>query len=297
MNQIDVPLFKAQLLDELRSEISTPSVETDPVDVLDERRTPRHRSILLKAAAAAVVLAGVGAFTISRTDGSPTYALTQSANGIITVTWDDGFTDGEALAESLQDAGVDVDLQFLRGSPSVVGSLTAAYPVESGSLAPGITFDDNAMIIDTSLLEGGTAIDIAVASDEPYEVMGSAFDHDELLDGLACAAPTPLKVSDITPLLAGQDFDVVWNLNRVDSAATVNAPSTESGGDAFQPARLRSEFVEEPPPGIVMSALSSQPGTVMIDVLADGESVDAAQFFINMGYDPCTVERAARWTE
>lgn len=295
MNQIDIPVFKARLLDELRSELDTPSEASSSVVQLDKRRTPGRRpSTLLKVAAGAVVLAGVGVFALTRSTSTPAYAMTESADGIITVTWQDGFKDGDALEASLRDAGVDVTVKLVNTSPSLVGSTIGVYPSDPDELTTGFTYGDNGMVIDTSQLIGSHTIDIAVSSDGPYDVIGSAFDYGEVLDGLTCAVLNPMQVSDIAPLVADQNLDVVWNLNRVVDAPIVGTPSPDEAGD-YRPFGLQSEVVETAPPGLVLSARSREPGSVTIDVLADGESPDEALAFFESPSDPCTPERAARW--
>jgi len=297
MNQIDIPVFKAQLLDELRSELDTQTEASTSVIELDKRRPRRHRSAILKVAAAAVVLAGAGAITTGGSNDSPTFALTESANGIITVTWDDGFTDGAALAQSLRDAGVDINVNFLSASPSMIGNLQSIAPTDSDVLATGFTYDNNAMVIDTSQVTGEYRIDIGIASDDPWELTGSAFDHDEVLDGLPCAVPAPMQASDIAPLIADRGLDVVWILNRV-----VDAPPEigERGDDQvgpFNPFTLAGGIVDSAPAGLVLYAMSFEPGSVEITVLAEGESPDKVPELTESPSVACTPERAARWNQ
>ncbi len=296
MNQIDIPLFKAQLLDELRSEIDTPTEAPASVVELDKHRTPRHRSTLLKVAAGAVVVAGAGAIAVGGSSDAPAFALTESADGLITVTWDDGFADGPALAQSLRDAGVDINVNFLNASPSLVGELSSISPTDTDVLATGFTYDDNAMVINPSQMTGEYTIDIGIESDGPYDTFGSAFDRDEVLDGLACVIPNPMQVSDIAPLVADQDLDVTWLLNRVVDAPAIGDQGADEVGD-YVPFGLQNEVVDSAPAGLVLSARSPEPGRITIEVLADGESPDQARAFFETPTDPCTPDREARWNQ
>jgi len=296
MNQIDIPMFKAQLLDELRSELDTPTTAPASVIDLDNRRTPRNQSTLLKIAAGAVVLAGAGAIAVGGSTDSPAFALSESSDGIITVTWDDDFADGPALEQSLRDAGVDISVNFLNASPSLVGQVMSIAPTDPDVLATGFTYDDNAMVIDTSQVTGEYTIDIGAAADGPYDAFGSAFDRDEVLDGLSCAVPNPMQVSDIAPFVADQDLEVVWLLNRVVDAPAIGDPGPDEIGD-YIPFGLQSETVDSAPTGLVLSARSPEPGSITIEVLAEGESPDQARAFFENPTDPCTPDRAARWNQ
>lgn len=295
MNQIDIPVFKAQLLDELRSELDTPTQAATSVIELDKRRPRRHQSAILKVAAATVVLAGAGAIAIGGSNDSPAFALTESANGIITVTWDDGFTDGAALARSLREAGVDVNVNFLSASPSMVGNLQAIIPTDPDVLATGFSYENDSLVIDTSEVTGEYTVDIGVASDDPWVLTGSAFDHGEVLDGLPCAVPAPMQVSDIAPLIADRGIDVVWILSRVVGAPPEIGERGPDQLDPFNPFTLEGEIVDSAPPGQVLSANSFEPGSVEIEVVADGESLDKVPELTESPSVACTPERAARW--
>jgi hypothetical protein len=286
-----LPPFETHLLAEL-----TDVVEDRRRTAATERAVVRARRTRLAVATsgvAALALALVVAPGLSRDSGQPAFALRELEDGVIEVRWFERDLDGDALAAELAEFGVEVDVERMSASPSLVGRAEAF--VGSDSELPlrdrsGITLLDAEgslpyrVLIDPDEFDGEVLIRFLVEPNpgDAYTMAEEVFKPGEVLGGLHCALGEPLRAEELVPYLDALDLEVVW---------TTVTPHRDGEDDM-----VRHEESEVVPDGEVMGGHAIEAGAISLEVRPDGVRFpnpdDGTSRLSNL---PCTPEQAAAW--
>jgi len=295
MMDTGLPTFKRRLLDELTGFVEDRATDITTARVVTPERSPRF-GLALKIAAAAAVAVGAITFVSTRDDdrAAASFSLSTGDDGVIVVSFDSGFDDGEGLEAQLREAGVDVEVTTTPVSPSLVGRALVVIGTSDILPQPGIEYSDLALTIDRSELDGPIRMEIGVAADV-HQTAGNAFDPRELFDGLPCAFPAPLMAPDLAAAADDIGVNIEWTvLTPVPiPAADTSPPSPDVLGPPPE-WTMHGEVVADVPPGEVLFAYAASVDLVRVDVIAEDADVPAG-FEAELGSTPCTAERAARW--
>lgn len=266
------PLERQALFNRVtRSSIDT----TPPTEPLPGRRV---RPRVLATAGLAVVVFAMLAFisgSLPQTSSSA-YAAREFPSGLVQVVWD-GELDGERLAATLLEYGVDADVETQPTSPSIVGKVVGLGPHEKqGTAAFAWSEHESSFTLDPSVFQGKFFILVnrAPRAGEQYAAAADVFAPGEVLDGIQCVAPgEPLRAHDVARHLDRLDQKVLWNvLNSSD----------------------RSTVTRGVPSGEVLWGHARDADTIHITVRPEGEASHADRSHPLEGRD-CTPERAAPW--
>ncbi len=286
----ELPPFETRLLTEL-----TDVVEDRRHLAATERTVDRPRRTRLAVATAGVAAAALAlaiAPGLTGDAGQPAYAIRELPNGVIEVRWFDRDLDGEALAAELAEFGVEVVVERMYASPSLVGQsevfvgTDSELPLQDRS---GITLPDPEgsptfrVLIDPDEYDGEVTIRFLVEPPpgEAYTMAQEVFEPGEALGGLHCALGEPFRAEQLVPYLDDLDLSVVWETIGPDP-----------GGD---PETARSEKVDDVPDGEVMWGYAVDDHTVRLEVQLDDARLDPELWPPRLSDDPCTPDQAAAW--
>lgn len=265
------PLERQALFNRVtRSSIDT-TTTTEP---LPGRRV-RPRVLAAAVAVVAVAMLAVIGGSLPQTT-SPAYAARELPSGIVQVVWH-GELDGERLAATLREYGVDAEVETQPTSPSMVGKVVGLGPHEKqGTAAFAWSDRESSFTLDPSVFQGKFFILVnrAPRPGEQYAGAAEVFAPGEVLDGIQCVDPgKPLRAHDVARHLDRLDQEVVWSvLNSSD----------------------RSTVARGVPNGEVLWGRARDADTIHITVRLEGEASHADRSHPLDGRD-CTPERAAPW--
>jgi hypothetical protein len=226
------------------------------------RRRPR-RTLRIASAAAVAVLAVVLGLLPGTSDAS--YAVRLRPDGIVQVDWHADLRDGAAITEELRSHGLDIAVEVVPSSPSMVGSVLVAIVdgVDPDDERPaGITWGDDGAedvftwTIDPAVFTGSITVELAVAAKpgEAYLAAEEVFEPGEALGGLHCSLGTPLRARDVASHADG--LELRW------SVATLVNPD--------DPTILQETIVDAVPDGEVLWGYALDDATVALTVRPDG---------------------------
>jgi hypothetical protein len=287
----ELPPFETRLLAELAD-----LVEDRRRAAVTERTVPRLRRTRLAvvtAGVAAAALALAVAPGLTRDSSQPAFAIRELEGGVIELQWFDRDLDGEAVAAELAEFGVEVVVERMYASPSLVGRAEAfvgpgsELPLQN---RPGITLPDAEgsltyrVLIDPDEYDGEVLIRFLVEPppEEEYAMAEEVFEPGEVLGGLHCALGEPIRTEQLVPYLADLGLAVVWS--------TVT-PHHNGENDTMQ-----HDEVDDVPSGEVMRGVAIDAGTVHIEVRPDGVRFpNPADDRPRLSDLPCTPDQAAAW--
>lgn len=288
----ELPPFETRLLAEL-----TDVVEDRQRTAAAERTVVRPRRTRLAVATAGVAAVGLAlavAPGLTRDNGQRAFALRPLEGGVIELDVFDRDLDGEALAAELGEFGIEVVVERMHASPSVVGRAEVFVGTESEPFVPlkdrpGITLPDAdgsvpfRVRIDPDEYDGEVLIRFLVETPpgEPYTMAQEVFEPGEVLGGLHCALGEPIRAEQLVPYVEELGLTAVWETIAPDP-----------GGD---PAVTYSERVGQVPDGEVMWGYAVDANTVALTVRADGVVLDHEHQPTRLSDVPCTPEQAAAW--
>lgn len=288
----ELPPFETRLLAELTDVVEERRRAADAAPVHggdSDVATLQPRRTRIAVATAGVAAAGVAlavAPGLVTGGGDPAYAIRELPGGVIEVTMDDLFRDGEALGAELREFGVDVDVVPVPSSPSAVGGV---YSLEGPDQAaePGFVWgpdgSDLSFTIDPERFRGSFVLHLSVAAEpgEEYLLAEEVFEPGEVLGGLHCALGEPVRADQLVPHLAALGLTAEW---------TTIVP--DPGGD---PGVSFGERVASVPDGEVVSGYAVDATTVRFEVRPDGVSFAGDEFAPRLSDVPCTPDQAAAW--
>lgn len=256
-----------------------------PADVPATTRRPprpRVRRLVGAVALAAVAILGVQTFVL---DPAPAFTVVEGPDGVIQVRVLPEFRDGEALARSLRDHGVQAEVRTVVSSPSMVGTVELFGDPEAAGPPPGLTFgaetpdDVFDWTIDPAVFTGSLTVVVHVAArnGEEYASAQEVFEPGEVLAGLHCADGLPLRATSVARRLDDLGLTGVWS---------VVTPTDD-------PSVTDSVVVDEVPDGEILSGFPVDERTVRFEVVLDG--VDSSAMARWISDVPCTPAQAAPW--
>lgn len=317
--------FRSALLREL-----TTVVERRAIGVTEGRGAavalPGRRGLArLSAAVAGVAVLAIGASVLltARSD-SRAFAVTRLPDGRIEISVDEDFDDAVALEAELLAAGIEVEVEEIPASPSMVGRVIEADltdPVERDELM-SVTGQDatrfipsevivnglpmyRTMTIDPKTLRGVLRLQVGVraAPGELYHwrAVGSVYAPGEVLDGLHCVlGDETVTVAMLAPHLEPLGSRIVWWVLNTQPGDRYGAFEEQA---EVPPLDAEVEYVEQTPSGHVTVNVGStaefigdngEDGFVTVDPVT-GEEVRESDLPTLSERFPCTPELAARW--
>lgn len=275
----------------LLREITTMSIDTIPAaEAASPAANVKANPVWRRGLELAVGLA-VAALTLVvaqglLSGGSAAFAVRQLPGGVIEIDAMPQFRDGEALAAELGEFGIDVEIETVPSSPSMVGEVEV-FATGGGDYIPeGLSFGADGtpdvfnLRIDPSLFTEHLTLRLYVAAEEGerYQSAQEVFEPGEVLAGLHCGLGAPVRAEALLPYLADLGLAPVW---------TVVSPTDD-------PSITDSEQVQEVPAGEVIAGYALDSATVEFQVVRDGVTLSAIST-PRLSDVACAPEDAARW--
>ena len=239
---------------------------TAPVTHLAPRRRARRAVWVGAAAAAAIVAAVVGLLPGT---AEPAFAVRELPDGTVQIDWRADLRDGDAIARELRSYGLDVSVEPVPSSPSMVGRTLVATVdgfEPDGSRPPGIDWGDDGAddvftwTIDPAVVTDSITVELAVAAEpgQRYVAAEEVFEPGEALAGLHCTLGTPLRAADVAANADG--LELRWRV-------ATPGPS---------PDVIENTEVRRVPDGEVLRGYAIDDSTVELTVRPDGVELGPA---------------------
>lgn len=252
---------------------ATPVPSASPTRVGVATRIRSRRNFAFASVFTIALAAGLVVSSLWPGTRTPAYAVRQLSNGMLQVAWD-GDLDGDRLAATLREHGVDVRVETQPSSPSQVGRVIGLGPLqEQGDAVFQWSKDGTSTFtLDPSAFRGTFHILIqrAAKPGEKYASGADVFTPGEVLGGIQCVTEGPLRAEDVAPHLDRLGQSAVWDV--------LNGGTHKRGV----------------PNGEVLWGFATDPDTVRLTVRLDGDASSADRSPLLDGAD-CTEDLAAAW--
>lgn len=310
--------FRHTLLQELTSVVEGRATALTPRQAVTAVPGRRGLARLSAAVAGIAVLSIAASVALVGRSAPQAFAVTRLPDGRIEISVQEDFDDAAALEAELLAAGIEVEVEEVPASPSMVGKVADAYFLDPETGYGGETgvFSQNAgnAVFEESLVVDPAATDdilhlavgVATPPEQFYGYGGAAspFAPGEALDGLHCVlGEEPHTVGELAPHLERLGLRVDWHSRLTEPGELYGAMEPHAG---VPPLGEEVEWVELASPETVTVAsvdvavrehFDAEIGDA-VAIIPDpmtGEWIPASELPTLAERFPCTPELAARW--